>query len=292
MSGSSIVYLNGKFLPLEQAFVPVLDRGFIFGDGVYEVIPAYGGRLFRLAQHLARLDHSLGGVRIANPLTHAAWEKMLVELIGKNAADGNPDQYIYLQVTRGVAKRDHAFPKDVTPTVFAMSNPLPPIPDSYATHGIAAVTLDDIRWKYCHIKAITLLPNILLRQEAVDKGALEAILVRGGEVTEGAASNLFIVKNNTLITPPKGPLLLPGITRDLILELAAQNGIAWREASVSESALRQADEIWLTSSTKEIMPVTKLDKASVGGGKPGPMWRRMTALFQDYKHKLRSGSHV
>ncbi|MCL4316503.1 MAG: D-amino acid aminotransferase [Gammaproteobacteria bacterium] len=292
MPDSPIVYLNGKFLPLDQAFVPVLDRGFIFGDGVYEVIPAYGGKLFRLAEHLARLDHSLSGVRIANPLSHTAWEKMLVDLIGKNAGGGNTDQYIYLQVTRGVAKRDHAFPKGVTPTVFAMSNPLPPIPESCATQGIAAVTLDDIRWKYCHIKAITLLPNILLRQEAVDKGATEAILVRDGEVTEGAASNLFIVKNSTVITPPKGPLLLPGITRDLILELAAQHGIAWREAAISERALREADEVWLTSSTKEIMPVTRLDDAVIGGGKPGPMWQRMNTLFQDYKRKLRSGSHA
>ncbi len=292
MSGSPIVYLNGKFLPLDQAFVPVLDRGFIFGDGVYEVIPAYGGKLFRLAQHLARLDHSLGGVRIANPLTHAAWGKVLVDLIGKNAANGSPDQYIYLQVTRGVAKRDHAFPKDVTPTVFAMSNPFPPIPESYTTQGIAAVTLDDIRWKYCHIKAITLLPNILLRQEALDRGAAEAILVRDGEVTEGAASNLFIVSNNTVITPPKGPTLLPGITRDLILELAQANNIAQREALIKENELRTADEIWLTSSTKEIMPVIQLDGKAVSGGKPGPMWQRMTVLFQDYKRKLRSGANV
>ncbi|RJQ45618.1 MAG: D-amino acid aminotransferase [Gammaproteobacteria bacterium] len=292
MPDSPIVYLNGKFLPLDQACVPVLDRGFIFGDGVYEVIPAYGGKLFRLAEHLLRLDHSLDGVRTANPLTHAAWEKTLVDLIGKNAGGGNTDQYIYLQVTRGVAKRDHAFPKGVTPTVFAMSNPLPPIPESYAAQGIAAVTLDDIRWKYCHIKAITLLPNILLRQEAVDKGATEAILVRDGEVTEGAASNVFIVKNNTVITPPKSPRLLPGITRDLILELAAQHGIAWREAAISERALREADEVWLTSSTKEIMPVTRLDDARVGNGKPGPMWQRMTTLFQDYKRTLRGGSHA
>lgn len=292
MPDSPIVYLNGKFLPLDQACVPVLDRGFIFGDGVYEVIPAYGGKLFRLAEHLFRLDHSLDGVRIANPLTHDAWETMLVELTGRNAAAGTADQYVYLQVTRGVAKRDHAFPKGVMPTVFAMSNPLPPIPESYATEGIAAITLDDIRWKYCHIKAITLLPNILLRQEAVDKGATEAILIRDGEVTEGAASNLFIVKNNTIITPPKGPRLLPGVTRDLILELAAHNGVAWREAAVSEHELRQADEVWLTSSTKEIMPVTRLDDAVIGGGKPGPMWQRMSALFQDYKRKLRGGNHA
>lgn len=205
---------------------------------------------------------------------------------------GATDQYVYMQITRGVAKRDHAFPKDTAPTVFATSSPLPPIPETFATQGIAAITLEDIRWKYCHIKAITLLPNILLRQEAIDRGATEAILIRDGSVTEGAASNLFIVRNNTVITPPKGPVLLPGITRDLILELAQTHGIASREAAISEGDLRAADEIWLTSSTKEIMPVTTLDGATVSGGKPGPVWVRMIALFQDYKHKLRSGTHV
>lgn len=272
--------------------MPVLDRGFIFGDGVYEVIPAYGGKLFRLGEHLARLDHSLSGVRISNPLSHAQWGTMMNALLQHNAGGGTPDQYIYFQVTRGVAKRDHAFPKDAAPTVFAMSNPLPPIPETFATRGIAAVTLEDIRWKYCHIKAITLLPNILLRQEAVERGAVEAILIRDGSVTEGAASNLFIVKGNTLITPPKGPLLLPGITRDLILELAQSDAIANREAAISEAELRAADEVWLTSSTKEIMPVTTLDGVRVGSGAPGPLWARMTALFQDYKQKLRSGTHA
>lgn len=289
---SPVVYLNGRFLPLEQATVPVLDRGFIFGDGVYEVIPAYGGKLFRLEEHLARLDHSLDGVRIRNPLSHLEWAEMLNQLIQKNAAADNPDQYIYLQVTRGVAKRDHAFPPGVTPTVLAMSNPLAPVPTSFTTQGITAVTLPDIRWKYCHIKAIALLPNILLRQEAVERGATEAILIRDGNVTEGAASNLFIVKHGTLITPPKGPLLLPGITRDLILELADAAGIPCREAAISEAELRAADEIWLTSSTKEIMPVTTLDATAVSDGKPGPQWQRMTLLYQDYKQQLRRGTHA
>jgi len=289
---SPTVYLNGTFLPLDQAMVPVLDRGFIFGDGVYEVIPAYGGKLFRLAEHLARLDHSLAGVRISNPLAHAQWDEILSELLRRNTAPDNPDQYIYLQVTRGVAKRDHAFPSGVTPTVLAMSNPLPPVPEAFTTQGITAVTLPDIRWKYCHIKAIALLPNILLRQEAVERGATEAILIRDSTVTEGAASNLFIVKQGTVITPPKGPLLLPGITRDLILELAQAAGIAYREAAISEVELHAADEVWLTSSTKEIMPVTRLDDVTVGGGKPGPLWQRMTALYQDYKQQLRNGAHA
>lgn len=280
------VYLNGKFLPLDQAFVSVLDRGFIFGDGVYEVIPAYGGRLFRFEHHLQRLDQSLAGIRLANPLTHAEWERLLTELIERNASCADADQYIYFQVTRGVAKRDHAFPKGVPATVFAMSNPLPAPATNLANAGITAITLDDIRWQWCQIKAIALLPNILLRQQALDAGATEAILIRNGEATEGAASNLFIVKDNTIITPPTGPKLLPGITRDLILEIATANGIACKEDLIMEPDLRSADEVWLTSSTKEILPVTKLDNITVGTGKPGPMWVRMIALYQDYKRGL------
>lgn len=288
MTAQPTVYLNGEFLPLDQAKVSVLDRGFIFGDGVYEVIPVYGGQLFRLNQHLQRLDHSLAGIRLDNPLAYDQWNSILEELVERNATEVYGDQSVYLQVTRGVAKRDHAFPKGVAPTVFAMSNPLAPLPVSLAAEGIAAITLDDIRWRYCNIKAITLLPNILLRQQALDANAAEAILISNGEVTEGAASNLFIVKDNILITPPKGPRLLPGITRDLILELAETHGIACREGAIRENELREADEMWLTSSTKEILPVTRLDGKAVSGGKPGPMWARVIALYQDYKRALRN----
>jgi D-alanine transaminase len=287
MTAQPTVYLNGEFLPLDQAKVSVLDRGFIFGDGVYEVIPVYGGQLFRLNQHLQRLDHSLAGIRLDNPLAYDQWNSILEELVERNTIEDNGDQSVYLQVTRGVAKRDHAFPKGVAPTVFAMSNPLAPLPVSLAAEGIAAITLDDIRWRYCNIKAITLLPNILLRQQALDANAAEAILISNGEVTEGAASNLFIVKDNILITPPKGPRLLPGITRDLILELAETHGIAYRESAIRENELRVADEVWLTSSTKEILPVTRLDGKAVSGGKPGPMWARVIPLYQDYKRALR-----
>lgn len=286
---SPIVYLNGKFLPLDQARVPVLDRGFIFGDGVYEVIPVYGGRLFRLAQHLQRLDQSLAGIRLTNPLTHAQWQDVLAELVRRNTDAGNPDQSIYLQITRGAAKRDFGLPKDLQPTVFAMSNPMP-APAAQAAQGVAAITRPDIRWQYCHIKAITLLAANLLRQEALDQGAVEAILIRDGEVTEGAASNVFIVKNNVLITPPTGPKLLPGITRDLIVELAAAHGIACEERTITEQELRDADEVWLTSSTKEILPVTRLDGRPVAQGTPGPMWQRMIALYQDYKRTLRDAN--
>jgi D-alanine transaminase len=287
---SPIVYLNGNFLPLDKAFVSVLDRGFIFGDGVYEVIPVYGGKLFRLAQHLKRLDQSLAGIRLANPLSVAEWLNTLTDLVKRNASPPGTDQYVYFQVTRGVAKRDFAFPEDVVPTVFAMCSPLPePAPELVET-GIAAITLDDIRWQYCNIKAITLLPSVLMRQQAVDNDASEAILIRDRQVTEGAASNLFIVKDGTIQTPPHSAKLLPGVTRDLVVELANSNGITCREEILFESDLQTADEIWLTSSTKEILPVTRLDGYLVKDGTPGPVWKRMTAIFQDYKHSLRASS--
>lgn len=283
----SIVYLNGEFLPKDEARVSVLDRGFLFGDGVYEVIPVYGGRLFRLEQHLERLDQSLAGIRLANPHTRLEWRRILEQLVELH---GGGDQSVYLQVTRGAApKREHAFPTEVHPTVFAMSSPLTPNPPEVAQQGVAAITLEDIRWKHCHIKAVTLLANVLLRQQALDGGAAEAILIRDGQVTEGAASNVFIVRAGELLTPPKGPFLLPGITRDLILELAAANGIPYREAAVTEAELASAAEVWVTSSTREILPVTTLNGVPVGDGKPGPLWARMTALFQAYKERLRSG---
>ena len=280
-------YLNGTFLPLEDACVPVMDRGFLFGDGVYEVIPVYGGKLFRLAQHLQRLQDSLDGVRIGNPLTADAWCRLLEELVSRNPGT---EQAVYLQVTRGVAaKRDHAFPADVRPTIFAMSNPLTAQRNSAGEQGIHAITLPDIRWEHCNIKAITLLPNVMLRQQAIEAGTAEAILVKDGYATEGAASNLFIVRNGVLVTPPKGPALLPGITRDLIIELAAANAIPYRESGISAAALHSAEEIWLTSSTREISPVVRLDDAVVGNGMPGPAWEHMMSLFQAYKEAIRNG---
>ena len=280
-----IVYLNGRFLPVEEATVSVQDRGFVFGDGVYEVIPVYGGRLFRLEQHLRRLARSLAETRIADPLRVEDWRQCLQELVARN---GGGDQSVYVQITRGAAPRDHAFPRGASPTVYAASSPLKPLPEDLAANGVAAVTLADIRWQRCDIKAITLLANILLRQQAIDQGAAEAILVRDGIANEGAASNLFIVTDGVVVTPPKGPYLLPGITRDLILELAAAHAIAHREAIIHEADLRGADEVWLTSSTREILPVTRLDQRPVGGGKPGPVWRRMMALYQDYKRQVRA----
>lgn len=283
----STAYLNGEFRPLSEMQVSVMDRGFLFGDGVYEVIPVYGGRLFRLTHHLKRLRNSLDAVRIANPLSTDAWETMLNDLVGRN---GGGDQAVYLQVTRGVApRRDHAFPDNVSPTLFAMSTPMAASVDSDSVTGITAITLPDIRWKLCNIKAITLLPNVLLRQQAIDSDGAEAILIKDGFAIEGAASNIFIVSNGLLITPANGPALLPGITRDLIIELAASHAIPFREADITEEQLFSADEIWLTSSTREISPVIRLDDNVIGGGIPGPLWRRMISLYQDYKTAIRNG---
>ena len=281
---SSTVYLNGEYLPLEQASVPVLDRGFIFGDGVYEVIPVYNRKVFRLEHHLQRLKNSMQAVRLNNPLTDAEWSEIINNVIERN--DGG-DQSIYLQITRGVASRDHRFPGDVKPTVFVMSNLFVMVPREQLEHGVSAITLDDIRWQYCSIKSIALLPNILLRQQAVEQGAAEAILIRDNEVTEGAASNVFIVKDEVIVTPPKTDCLLPGITRDLVVEQAHEHDIPVKEVIIKQDDLLAADEIWLTSSTKEILPVTQLNDQTVGNGKPGPVWKQMYGLYQEYKNNLR-----
>ena len=276
-----IVYLNGEFLPLSQAKVSVLDRGFLFGDGVYEMMPVYGGKPLRLAEHLDRLKNHLSGIRMAPPLDEEQWVAIFNRLIYDTH-----DQSIYLQVTRGVGtKRDHAFPSGVAPTVFAMCTPIAPIPAS----GVKAITLPDIRWQWCHIKAITLLANVLQRQQALDEGCAEAILLRDGYAMEGAASNLFVVLDGVLLTPPKGNYILPGITRDLVVELAQGNAIALEQRRISLDELRCAEEVWLTSSMREVLPVVELDGRKVGKGEPGPVWARMDALYQERKEQLRRG---
>ncbi|WP_353570224.1 D-amino acid aminotransferase [Candidatus Albibeggiatoa sp. nov. BB20] len=280
----SIAYLNGTFLPLEQAQIPVLDRGFIFGDGVYEVIPVYSGRLFRLDAHLKRLDNSLASIRLSNPMTNAEWTEALKQLVAKNQA-GDGDQSIYLQVTRGVAKRKHNFPDQTHHTVFMMSDPLV---DSPPSTGVSAITLDDIRWQLCHVKSIALLGSVLLRQQAVEQGAAESILLREGYVTEGAASNVFVIKDGTALTPPEGPFILTGITRDLIMESMQSANLVCKEAQITEAQLRDADEIWLTSSTREILPVIELDGKPVGQGQVGTVWKQAWDLFQVYKQSLRA----
>ena len=289
----STVYLNGAFLPIEQACVSVMDRGFLFGDGVYEVIPAYGGRLFRFPHHLQRLQNSLDGIRLGNPCDALQWRDILTELLERNRehADNHNDQSVYLQVTRGsAAKRDHNFPERITPTVFAMSSPIAAPDSDIEAHGVAAVTLDDIRWQMCNIKAITLLPNVLLRQQATEQNSAEALLVKDGLVIEGSASNVFVIKDGRIQTPPNGPLMLPGITRDLVLELAARQDLPCSENDVKVAALRDADEIWITSSTREIVPVTRLDARPVGTGRPGPVWKTMIGHYRNYKEAVRNGT--
>ena len=281
---SQLVYLNGQYLPLNEAKVSVLDRGFIFGDGVYEVIPSYGSKALRFEHHMQRLQNSLDAIRIENPLSNTQWLEIIEKLIETTDSE---DQYIYLHVTRGVASRDHRFPDKTEPTVFVMCNVLNAVDAELLKTGVAAVTLDDIRWQYCNIKAIALLPNILLRQQAVDKGAAEAILIRDGNVTEGAASNVFIVSNGVIKTPPKDNKLLPGITRDLVVELARTHAMPIEEAIIAEKEFFDASEIWLTSSTKEILPVTKINDQQVADGKPGPVWHDMNQKYQEYKETLR-----
>jgi D-alanine transaminase len=280
---SEIVYLNGEFIPLEKAYVPVLDRGFIFGDGVYEVIPVYSKNPFRLAEHLVRFERSHQAIRIPNPFTDAEWTKLVHDLIARNAGD---DQSIYLQVTRGVAKRDHAFPKDAKPTVFGMSSPLSTPSREAIEGGVHAITAIDYRWLKCDVKSTSLLGNCLLRQAAADAGALEVVMFRNGFLTEGSSSNVFVVKNGVILATPKDHLVLPGITYDVVIELARAHGLPLEVRPIAEAEVRAADEIWVTSSTKEVLAVSTLDERAVGGGKPGPVFRRMHQLYQDFKRSV------
>lgn len=274
------VYLNGDFLPLDEARVSVLDRGFLFGDGVYEVIPVYSRRPFRLHEHLQRLQHSLDGIRLANPHSEAEW----TDLVRRVAAEAEwADQGIYLQVTRGPAPRDHAFPAEVRPTVFLMPMPLKPPAPALVASGVCAITATDDRWLHCDVKAISLLANVLLRQLSVDAGCAETILIRDGRLTEGSTSNVFIVSGGVILTPPKSQLMLPGVTYDVVLELARKHGLPHAVREISEAELRAADEIWLTSTPKEVLAVTTLDGRPVGDGQPGPVFRRMHAAYQAYK---------
>ena len=278
-----MIYLNGEFLSIEQARISVLDRGFIFGDGVYEVIPVYSRHPFRLDEHLRRLQASLNSIRLVNPHDDQTWMRLIRRLVELNAPE---DQSLYMHITRGPAKRDHAFPKVITPTVFLMSNPLTTPPQHQVRDGVCAITAVDNRWLRCDIKAIALLPNVLLRQEAVEAGCVEAVLLRDGFMTEGAASNIFLVRNGVVLAPPKNHLVLPGITYDVVLELAQVSGIPYQIREIPEAELRSAQEIWLTSSTREVLAITQLDDAPVGNGKPGPMFARMYALYQDYKNQV------
>ncbi len=287
MSDPPLAYLNGEFLPRDEASVPITDRGLLFGDSVYEVVPAYGGIPFRVTHHLERLDRSLAAIGMQNPLAHDAWRSVFERLTEQLPGE---DQSIYLQVTRGVHPiRSHVIPETITPTVLAFTAAQPPRDPQAASRGLKVITLEDIRWHRCDIKATTLLANVLARAQASKEGADEAILIRDGAAVEGSASNLFIVSNGLLITPPNSKELLPGITRDLVLELAAQAGIPLAQAQIGVAELEAADEIWLTSSTREVSAVVQLNDQPVGDGTPGERWRQMDHLFQAYKEQLRRG---
>jgi D-alanine transaminase len=282
------VYLNGEFMPLAEAKIPVLDRGFIFGDGVYELVPVYSGKPFRLDEHLRRLQASLDGMRLANPHGVEAWRERILTLI---ALQDFADQSVYIQVTRGTPDqthppRDHAFPKGVSPTVFMFAQPLVTVSAEQKAVGVCAVTAVDNRWLRCDIKAISLLPNILLRQQAVETGCAETVMLRDGFLTEGAASNIFVVKDGVLLAPSPSNLMLTGVTYDVVLELAAAHGMPSEVRAIAEAEVRAADELWMTSSTREIMPIVQLDGEPVGRGVPGPLARQMDALYQTFKQQV------
>ncbi len=278
-----MVYLNGKFLPIEDATVPVLDRGFIFGDGVYEVVPVYSRVPFRLDEHLARLERSLGEVKIRNPYARAKWRELIYSVIDRQPFE---DQAVYFQVTRGVAKRDHAFPKNAEPTVFIMSNPLVNPPREQVAKGGAAISAADNRWLRCDIKSISLIGNCLLRELSAEAGLTETILFRDGKLTEAASCNVFVVKAGVVSAPPKSNLILPGITYDVVVELARANGIPLELREVAEAEVRDADELWVSSSSKEVFPIVQLDGRPIGTGKPGPVFQRMYALYQEFKQRV------
>lgn len=275
-----LVYLNGAFTPLSEAKIPVLDRGFIFGDGVYEVIPMYARRLFRAKQHMARLLRSLAAIGIANPHGEQEWMGLIERVTNAYPAD---DQLIYLQVTRGVARRAHAFPKDVPPTVFIMTNAFTPPAAEAREQGIACITLEDQRWLRCDIKSISLLGNVLAAQRAVEQGAAEAIQFRDGFLTEGASSNVWIVKDGKLMGPPKDTLILEGIRYGLIEELCAACHIPFEARRIARDEVFAADEVLLSSAGREVLPVATIDGRPVGIGKSGPVFRRLYAAYQDAK---------
>ncbi len=274
-------YLDGQYLPLAQARVPVLDRGYLFADGVYEVMPVYAGRIFALDAHLDRLDFSLNAIQLPNPLARDAWREMLNNLVSRN---GGGEQMLYLQVSRGVQpKRSFGLPDKPAPCVLAFCQPLPPVTDTIKTKGVSVITREDTRWLNCHIKAIALLGAVLLSHEAVQAGCNEVILLRDGNLTEGGSSNVFVIKRGVVTTPPKSRMILAGITRDLVIESLRSAGTSLEERAIPESELRQADEIWITSSTREIYPVTVLDGKPVGDGQAGPLWAKAFELFQARK---------
>jgi D-alanine transaminase len=299
----TICHLNGDYTPLKDAKISVLDRGFIFGDGVYEVLPAYAGQLFRFEHHMARLDRSLAELRIPNPLTSAQWHEIATKLIAARAykikADASneghnepqnthqPDQIIYIQVSRGVALRDHVMPPNLKPTVFVMVNAMKLPSDAQRSQGVACVTADDFRWEKAHIKSTSLLGAVFSRQISADVGALETIMFRGDYLSEAAASNVWVVKAGKVLGPLKDNLVLEGIRYGLFEELCHAKGIPFELRRITKAEVLSADELLLSSATKEVLPVTLLDSAKVGTGTPGPVYARLYAAYQEAKEQAR-----
>ena len=282
-------YLNGQFLPLSEAQISPLDRGFLFADGVYETVPVYSRFPFRLDEHLRRLDHSLAGIRLDNPHRAEEWKTIIRRLIAESEFE---DQTIYIQVTRGAdSKRNPCFPQDVPQTVFLFAAPLASPSEAQRKTGVAAITAPDLRWARCDLKTLSLLPNILARQLSEDAGCQETIMLRDGHLTEGSSTNVFAVKNGIILAPPKSQHILPGITYDVVLELAARHGAPHEVRPVSEHELRSAEELWLTSSGKEVLAVTTLDGQPVGNGEPGPVTRQMHAWFRAFKEEVMRLGH-
>ncbi len=275
-----LVYLNGMLTPLSEAKIPVLDRGFIFGDGVYEVIPVYRRKPFRPAQHMARLFRSLAAIGIPNPHTKNEWMALIDKVTSAHPAD---DQLVYMQVTRGVAPRGHSFPKTVTPTVFIMTNPFSHYSDASRAQGVACASMEDQRWLHCEIKSISLLGNVLAAQHAADHDAIEVIQFRDGFLSEGSSSNVWIVKNGMVMGPPKDNLILEGIRYGLIEEMCAAGNIPFEARRITRDDVFNADEVLLSSATKEVLPVATIDGKPVGNGKPGPIYQKLYAAYQAAK---------
>jgi len=293
-------YLNGDYTTLPNAKVSVMDRGFIFGDGVYEVVPVYGGRPFCFEQHMARLDRSLAELRIANPHTREQWRGIVTQLVanddhstlgkGQNDSNSPANHLIYVQITRGVALRDHVMPADITPTVFVMASAMKlPTPEQRAK-GVACVTADDFRWKKAHIKSVSLLGAVFSRQISADAGAAETVMFRDGFLSEAAASNVWVVKDGVVMGPPKDHLVLEGIRYSLIEDLCRAQGIPFTLRRISREEVHAADELLLSSATKEVLPITTLDGAPVGHGetrgRPGPVYERLYAGYQQAKKDI------
>ncbi len=278
-----ICYLDGDYLPIREARISPLDRGFLFGDGVYEVMPVYGGRPFRLEAHCTRLSRSLAELRMRDPLSRDQWRGIFASLIERNGGE----QYLYWQVTRGAdSGRNHAPLPDIRRTIFAFSAPLPVTPQAVLAEGLACVTATDTRWRRCDIKSTALLANVLLRQLAVDAEAAETILLRDGQLTDASASAVHAVIGGELRTPPNSRDILPSTTRTVVEELATRAGVPWSASPVTEAELRGAEEIWISAATREVQPVTRLDGRPVGEGRPGALWRRVYDAFQRWKLEL------